>query len=110
MASKNPPYEVPFPKLSVASNGQPPKEHKVPILGETASECGLKVPDVFEDPYMGIVPVSAPPAPPLPSSPVLEFNNLSHVSSEQQMKPSAKELCFSRIVPQMMADLDNYAS
>ncbi|KAG6430316.1 hypothetical protein SASPL_108380 [Salvia splendens] len=97
MALKNPPDEVPFPKLSVASNGQPPKDHKVSILGETASECGLKVPDVFEDPYMGIVPVSVPPAPPLPSLPVLEFNSSSHVSSERQMNHSAKELCFSRL-------------
>ncbi|KAG6424529.1 hypothetical protein SASPL_114947 [Salvia splendens] len=61
MASKHPPDEVPFPKLSVASNGQPPKEHEVSILGETTSEYGLKVPDVFKDPCMGIVPVSTPP-------------------------------------------------
>ncbi|KAG6428013.1 hypothetical protein SASPL_112261 [Salvia splendens] len=93
MASKNPPYEVPFPKLSVASNGQPPKEHKVSILGETTSECGLKM------------PVSAPPAPPLPSSPVLEFNSSSHVSSERQMKHCAKELCFSRILRPLVKEV-----
>ncbi|KAG6416010.1 hypothetical protein SASPL_123431 [Salvia splendens] len=96
LASKNPPDEVPFPKLSVASNGQPPKEHEVSILGETTSEYGLKVPDVFKDPYMGIVPVSAPSSPSLPPPPVLEFSSSSHDSSERQMKHSAKELCFSR--------------
>ncbi|KAG6397708.1 hypothetical protein SASPL_143878 [Salvia splendens] len=66
MASKNPPDEVLFPKLSVASNGQPPKQPEVSILGETTSEYGLKVPAVFKDPYMGIVPVSAPSYLPCP--------------------------------------------